>query len=349
MAIQIPLDDMSFIYSQIERAIGKIILAHPPDTDSTRPTLVNARFDVDPEARGNMKDKLWVITSKGDELEVKLACSSTPKCRICKQFFHVEAECRKGGGQHTSRGNEAMNANQQPAQSRTGKPRERRSSYRGPLGLRPSQNGNAGGNSPAGVPTGITTTLNLLFSPGALQQQASAFNMMQLAAALYAAHLQGLNGQFCANWMQQAQQFGMVGGGLPFQGSGMAGRGFGMPGFSAFHQFQPGQGHVSSGVNRQTSGVGLNNPGGIGATAPGAFGPTTYNGGQGFFTPITTPRRERGENFETSLGGRPVERSSSLPVTGSKDRGGGTKPNSPIWEAAKTEYELGQGAPNGGI
>ncbi|GBG83591.1 hypothetical protein CBR_g37312 [Chara braunii] len=95
MAIQIPLDDMSFIYSQIERAIGKIVLAHPPDRDVTRPAQVNAKFDIVPKARSNMKDKLWVITSKGDELEVKLACSSTPKCRICKQFFHTESECRR--------------------------------------------------------------------------------------------------------------------------------------------------------------------------------------------------------------------------------------------------------------
>ncbi|GBG90486.1 hypothetical protein CBR_g50832 [Chara braunii] len=58
IAVQIPLDDMSFIYAQIEKAIDTILLAHPPDVDPARPTLVNAKFDVDPDARGNMKDKL---------------------------------------------------------------------------------------------------------------------------------------------------------------------------------------------------------------------------------------------------------------------------------------------------
>ncbi|GBG64341.1 hypothetical protein CBR_g41542 [Chara braunii] len=228
IAVQVPLDDMPFIYAQIERAVGRIILAHPPDVDPSRPALVNSRFDVDPEARGNMKDKLWIITSKGDELEVKLACASTPKCRICKQFFHVDTECRRGGGQQSS------------TQTGTGRQRERRPSYSVPLGPCPSQNAN-GGNPPVGIPAGATSTNNPVFSPNAPQQPSSTFNMMQLAAALYGAPAMGPNLQLGGNWMQQAQLFGSLNGGLPFQGVNMGAGGFGMAGPSAFQRYQPGQ------------------------------------------------------------------------------------------------------------
>ncbi|GBG80112.1 hypothetical protein CBR_g30479 [Chara braunii] len=83
MALQVPLYDMPFIYAQIERAIEKIILAHPTDADPSRPALVNARFDLELEARPNMKDVLWVDTAKGDVLEIKLASAESLKCRKC--------------------------------------------------------------------------------------------------------------------------------------------------------------------------------------------------------------------------------------------------------------------------
>ncbi|GBG74243.1 hypothetical protein CBR_g17953 [Chara braunii] len=111
-AREIPLDDMSFIYAQIEKAIGKIVLAHPADADPNRPSLVNARFNLDPEARQNMKDVLWIETAKGDTLEVRLATSETPKCGKCRQFFHTENECRRGGGQRNQGIAGAMSNNQ---------------------------------------------------------------------------------------------------------------------------------------------------------------------------------------------------------------------------------------------
>ncbi|GBG91676.1 hypothetical protein CBR_g53489 [Chara braunii] len=97
IATQVPLDDMPFIYAQIEKAIGKIILAHPTDADPSRPALVNARFELDPDSRANMKDVIWVETAKGDVLEIRLATSDTMKCNECKQFFHQEQDCRRRG------------------------------------------------------------------------------------------------------------------------------------------------------------------------------------------------------------------------------------------------------------
>ncbi|GBG78278.1 hypothetical protein CBR_g26309 [Chara braunii] len=87
VAVQIPLDDMPFIYAQVEKAIGRIIQAYPPDADPQRPALVNTKFDIDPEARGNMKDKICIKTSTEDLIEVKLACSTTTKCRGADNSF----------------------------------------------------------------------------------------------------------------------------------------------------------------------------------------------------------------------------------------------------------------------
>ncbi|GBG62081.1 hypothetical protein CBR_g28557 [Chara braunii] len=151
VAIQIPLDDMPFIFTQIQRAIGRIILAHRPDTDPPRPALVNTHFDIEPEARGNMKDKLWITTSNGDEQEVKLACSTAPKCQISKQFFHVAADCRRNRGRQSSGGGGAFNAPlQQPAQSEASKRGGQRPSYHGPLGPQPPQRIPTGGVDPVG-------------------------------------------------------------------------------------------------------------------------------------------------------------------------------------------------------
>ncbi|GBG70020.1 hypothetical protein CBR_g4847 [Chara braunii] len=144
IALQIPLDVMPFIYAQIEKAIGKIVSAHPTDADPLRPALVNAKFDLVPESRANMKDVLWIETSNGDTLEVRLASSGTPKCKNCRQFFHTEEECRRGPksrnqgttARATTSLSQAQGLQHQPtASSRSAALPQ--GSYRGPMGPRP--------------------------------------------------------------------------------------------------------------------------------------------------------------------------------------------------------------------
>ncbi|GBG77371.1 hypothetical protein CBR_g23702 [Chara braunii] len=200
MALQIPLDDMPFIYAQIEKAIGKIILAHPTNADPRGPALVNARFDLVPEARPNMKDVLWIETAKGDTLEIKLASSGTIKCRTCKQFFHSEQECRRNEGQHAGGPGSSCQPQQQhqrqatPLNSGGQNPR-----YQGPLGPRPIIPAPSGAASHRGM-----IRMNPTFSP------------------------QG-NGRNIQGMQQQAggrSMLGDMGGGGPFQGQmgvGMAG------------------------------------------------------------------------------------------------------------------------------
>ncbi|GBG74775.1 hypothetical protein CBR_g19287 [Chara braunii] len=97
IAVQVPLDAMFYLESHIRRAIGPVTLTHPPERDRQKPALVNIKFDLEPEARPNMKDSIIVDTFEGDELEVKLASSDTPRCRKCRAFFHTADECRRGG------------------------------------------------------------------------------------------------------------------------------------------------------------------------------------------------------------------------------------------------------------
>ncbi|GBG58727.1 hypothetical protein CBR_g128 [Chara braunii] len=140
MALQVPLDDMPFIYAQVEKAIGKIILAHPTDADPQRPALVNARFDLKLEARPNMKDVLWVETTKGDVLEIKLACSDSLKCRSCRQFFHTEQDCKKGGGarpRETGTVQSEQIHRQQQGPTTLSNGGNQVSGYHGPMGPRP--------------------------------------------------------------------------------------------------------------------------------------------------------------------------------------------------------------------
>ncbi|GBG78296.1 hypothetical protein CBR_g26326 [Chara braunii] len=167
-AIQIPLDAMPFIYAQIEKAIGKIILAHPADADPARPALVNARFDLDPDSRPNMKDVIWIETSKGDTLEVRLASTDTLRCRKCRQFFHTEDDCRRGtrsrnqglGERASNPANQAPSWQQHPTASQTGGGQSQ-GTYQGVLRPTSSQSRQQGSEFQGGV-----LRNNPTFSPG---------------------------------------------------------------------------------------------------------------------------------------------------------------------------------------
>ncbi|GBG60628.1 hypothetical protein CBR_g8648 [Chara braunii] len=95
VAVGVPLDEMVFIYVHVEKGIGKIIKHHQPEADETDPKLVNLRFDLDPAAKANMKDKIWVQTHQGDLLDVRMAFAETDWCRRCRTFFHLEDICKR--------------------------------------------------------------------------------------------------------------------------------------------------------------------------------------------------------------------------------------------------------------
>ncbi|GBG60931.1 hypothetical protein CBR_g16053 [Chara braunii] len=102
IAVQVPLEAMLCLEAQIKKAIGPVVRRHPTEPDRQRPTLVNVKFDLEPSARPNMKDVLRIETFEGDQLEVKLASSETPKCRRCRAFFHTKDQCRRAANQPQS-------------------------------------------------------------------------------------------------------------------------------------------------------------------------------------------------------------------------------------------------------
>ncbi|GBG82212.1 hypothetical protein CBR_g34494 [Chara braunii] len=272
IVVQVPLDDMPFIYVQIERAIGKIERAFPPDADSERPALVNAKFDLDPAAKNNMKDRLWIATSKGDKLEVRLACFTAIRCRICKQFFHTEADCKRNGGVQSRepRGG-ANNANQQPTQtqSNTRQQESRGPRYQGPLGPQSSWNVPGASQAQTGF---LNAVVNPIYSPGGqLNASLSMQNWAQMMAALHGvamqagAPVQGSNWQY-PNFQPNAQQsnaFSLGGGGLHMFGQPAQGipstfqtyhPGLGNPDPRAHQMGGDGRGVGAGGTGRQASG-----------------------------------------------------------------------------------------------
>ncbi|GBG60741.1 hypothetical protein CBR_g12479 [Chara braunii] len=98
--VVVPLDAFFYLEAQVAQAIGPVIRVHPAEQDRLKPAIINIKFEIDPAARANMRDKIWVDTCEGDALEVKLASAETPRCRRCRAFFHTEAECRRNRQQN---------------------------------------------------------------------------------------------------------------------------------------------------------------------------------------------------------------------------------------------------------
>ncbi|GBG89426.1 hypothetical protein CBR_g49217 [Chara braunii] len=130
VAVQVPLDAMFYLEAHIRRAIGPVILTHPPERDRLKPALFNIKFDLDPEARPNMKDSITVDTFEDDELEVRLVSSNTPRCRKCRAFFHTTDECRRGGRFRQQQGG----AGSQGGRDEAAQEVSSRQIYYGPLG-----------------------------------------------------------------------------------------------------------------------------------------------------------------------------------------------------------------------
>ncbi|GBG77263.1 hypothetical protein CBR_g23591 [Chara braunii] len=184
VAVGIPLDEMTFIYVHIERAIGKIIKHHQPEADESNPKLVNLRFDLDHAAKSNMKDKVWVQTHQGDLLEVRMASTESEWCRRCCTFFHLEENCRRPDGRNRG----GTSSRPQQASTAPGTGVSPQPQYQGPLRapgasvtpvVKSASNRQAASSSAPNsnmqavvqpvLPPGATSQFNPVFSPGAGQ------------------------------------------------------------------------------------------------------------------------------------------------------------------------------------
>ncbi|GBG91076.1 hypothetical protein CBR_g51810 [Chara braunii] len=145
VAVQVPLDAFFYLEAQVARAIGPVLRTYPAEQDRLKPALINIKFDIDPTSQGNMKDRIRVDTCEGDELEVRLASSETPRCRRCRAYFHTEADCRRNRQQ-------APGESSQQGHAATAS----RPLYQGVMGPVGSQEGGGSGpNFPnGGVPVG---------------------------------------------------------------------------------------------------------------------------------------------------------------------------------------------------
>ncbi|GBG74641.1 hypothetical protein CBR_g19048 [Chara braunii] len=96
MALQVPLDAVVYTKAAVRRVIGAITKEYPPIRDRSKPELMNLKYDVDPQFRDRMVDRIWVRTDNGDMRELRMVCSSTLWCKRCRGYFHEEEDCTKG-------------------------------------------------------------------------------------------------------------------------------------------------------------------------------------------------------------------------------------------------------------
>ncbi|GBG69172.1 hypothetical protein CBR_g3872 [Chara braunii] len=170
IAVQVPLDAFIFLQAQVERAVGPVIRTFPPEQDRMFPSLVNIKFEIEPAARGNMKDKIWIDTSKGNSLEAKIASADTPRCRRCRAFFHTDVECRRNqqpqgqpsapSGPHAS-SPAGSRQNQGPLRPRPASP-----SVQSPQGPGPVRTEAAAISTSLPATSGTDMRANPVYSPG---------------------------------------------------------------------------------------------------------------------------------------------------------------------------------------
>ncbi|GBG60947.1 hypothetical protein CBR_g16069 [Chara braunii] len=101
MALRVPLDAYYYLHSVVQGMFGEVRTMHPPEFDSSRPKLMNIKFDMAPEAREKLDDDLTIQAPSGERWKVDIATPYTDWCKKCRWYFHTEDNCprvRQGEG-----------------------------------------------------------------------------------------------------------------------------------------------------------------------------------------------------------------------------------------------------------
>ncbi|GBG83396.1 hypothetical protein CBR_g37110 [Chara braunii] len=199
LAIQVPLDAYCYLRASITKVIGPVTKMESPDQVNSNPKLLNVKCEIEPEFRSRFKDRLWVCTIQGDMVEVKLASADTPYCTNCKWYFHTDEQCTRNrdnpnGRRSRFRPNRRAKAYESDedstsvsssSRSDAGSLNHRRrggTKYKGPLSHQNSRNTVMRSRTPsppppsprplpaAGPTAGLNSIVNLVFSPGPLQE-----------------------------------------------------------------------------------------------------------------------------------------------------------------------------------
>ncbi|GBG90094.1 hypothetical protein CBR_g50187 [Chara braunii] len=101
MALGVPLDAYFYLHSAVQGVFGEVLLMHAPEHDSSRPKLMNIKFDMALETRDKVDDVLTIQSPTGERWKVEIASPYTDWCRRCRWYFHSEENCpraRQGEG-----------------------------------------------------------------------------------------------------------------------------------------------------------------------------------------------------------------------------------------------------------
>ncbi|GBG86791.1 hypothetical protein CBR_g42075 [Chara braunii] len=93
MALRVPLDGYYYLRSTVQGMFGDVLLMHPPEYDSSRPKLMNVKFDMSPEVREKVDNVLTIESPSGERWIVEIATPYTDWCKRCKWYFHTEVNC----------------------------------------------------------------------------------------------------------------------------------------------------------------------------------------------------------------------------------------------------------------
>ncbi|GBG81992.1 hypothetical protein CBR_g34172 [Chara braunii] len=84
MALRVPMDAYFYLNSAVRGMFGEVLHVHPPEYDRSGLKLMNVKIDMDPNARYEVEDKLWIEGSAGERWKVDIATPYTDYCRKCR-------------------------------------------------------------------------------------------------------------------------------------------------------------------------------------------------------------------------------------------------------------------------
>ncbi|GBG66829.1 hypothetical protein CBR_g70707 [Chara braunii] len=106
MALRVPLDAYFYLRSAVKGMFGEVLEMHNPEYEKDRPRLMNVKFDMPSESRGNIDDELVIESPQGDRWKVDIVSPYTDCCRRCKWYYHTEESCPRRQNEEGRRNND---------------------------------------------------------------------------------------------------------------------------------------------------------------------------------------------------------------------------------------------------
>ncbi|GBG67907.1 hypothetical protein CBR_g1026 [Chara braunii] len=113
IALRVPIRAAFHVHDMLEKSMGRVVKVYDAEPDKTRPKLMNRKYDLIKEAKGNFEQELPMKLEDGEVMTIKFVCKHTPWCHRYRWWFHTadngcpraEEEAEQDGAGGRSRGN----------------------------------------------------------------------------------------------------------------------------------------------------------------------------------------------------------------------------------------------------